>query len=169
MSFFRHGRSTGPMQFKTNRGAETPLLIVRDESHRLSLGGLPSGRARLRFAECAHRAMKEFRRSSCFQPTATCGLTGCLSPGVHSNIILLSLVELNSSLRRCITVVKSRGTAHQFDSREYVIKEGGMHLLPIEESAALRLPVSQYSSMLSRAPTRFHSGSIALSGQQDAP
>jgi KaiC/GvpD/RAD55 family RecA-like ATPase len=83
------------------------------------------------------------------------------------NIILLSLVELNSSLRRCVTVVKSRGTAHQFDSREYVIKEGGMHLLPVEESPALSLPLSQYSSILSRAPTRFHSRTNAFSGSQD--
>ena len=65
---------------------------------------------------------------------------------IVDNIILLSLVELNSSLRRCITVVKSRGTAHQFDSREYVIGEGGMHLLPVEENPAIRLPLSQYSS-----------------------
>src|SRR6202041_3834190 len=49
---------------------------------------------------------------------------------IVDNLILLSLVELNSSLRRCITVVKSRGCAHQFDSREYVIREGGIHLLP---------------------------------------
>src|ERR1700723_4033838 len=49
---------------------------------------------------------------------------------IVDNLILLSLVELNSSLRRCITVVKSRGSAHQFDSREYVIREGGIHLLP---------------------------------------
>ena len=87
---------------------------------------------------------------------------------IVDNIILLSLVELNSSLRRCVTVVKSRGTAHQFDSREYVIKEGGMHLLPVEESPALSLPLSQYSSILSRAPTRFHSRTNAFSGSQGA-
>jgi len=42
MSFFRHARSIGPMDEQSNRGAEAPLLIVRDESHRLSLGGLLS-------------------------------------------------------------------------------------------------------------------------------
>jgi hypothetical protein len=35
-----------------------PLLIVRDESHRLSLAGLLSSRARLRFAGCVQFAMK---------------------------------------------------------------------------------------------------------------
>jgi hypothetical protein len=87
VSFFRHGRSTGPMELKTNRGAETPLLIVRDESHRLSLSGLPSGRARLRFTGCAHHAMKEIRPSNCFQPTAICGLTGCLNQWVHPTFV----------------------------------------------------------------------------------
>jgi circadian clock protein KaiC len=85
---------------------------------------------------------------------------------IVDNIILLSLVELNSSLRRCITVVKSRGSAHQFDSREYVIKEGGIHLLPADEAEpSQRLPVAQYSSVLSRAPTRFHSRVSAASAQ----
>ena len=76
---------------------------------------------------------------------------------IVDNIILLSLVELNSSLRRCITVVKSRGSAHQFDSREYVIGEGGIHLLPVDDDPPVQLPFSNYSSVLSRAPTRFQS------------
>jgi circadian clock protein KaiC len=75
---------------------------------------------------------------------------------IVDNIILLSMVELNNSLRRCITVVKSRGSAHQFDSREYVIREGGIHLLPPDGDAIPQLPFSQYSSILSRAPTRFN-------------
>src|SRR5579863_959516 len=74
---------------------------------------------------------------------------------IVDNIILLSLVELNSSLRRCITVVKARGSAHQFDSREYVIGEGGIHLLPVDAALPVNLPFSNYSSVLSRAPTRF--------------
>jgi circadian clock protein KaiC len=74
---------------------------------------------------------------------------------IVDNIILLSLVELNSSLRRCITVVKARGSAHQFDSREYTIGEGGIHLLPVDEALPASLPFSNYSSVLSRAPTRF--------------
>jgi circadian clock protein KaiC len=74
---------------------------------------------------------------------------------IVDNIILLSLVELNSSLRRCITVVKARGSAHQFDSREYTIGEGGIQLRPISEALPVNLPFSHYSSILSRAPTRF--------------
>ena len=45
MSFFRHARSIGPMDLKYYRGTGVPLLIVRDESHRLSLGGVLSSRA----------------------------------------------------------------------------------------------------------------------------
>jgi circadian clock protein KaiC len=74
---------------------------------------------------------------------------------IVDNIILLSLVEIDNSLRRCVTVVKARGSAHQFDSREYEIREGGIHLLPPDEVLPLRLPLSRYSSILSRAPTRF--------------
>ena len=74
---------------------------------------------------------------------------------IVDNIILLSLVELDNSLRRCVTVVKSRGTAHQFDSREYEIRQGGIHLLPADGPLPLQLPISSYSSVLSRAPTRF--------------
>jgi hypothetical protein len=104
MSFLRHARSIGPMWVLAlckaepecrlplvgpgdgHRGATeiAPLLIVRDESHRLFLGGLRSRRARLRFAGCVHFAMKEYCRSRDFQRTANSGLTGCLSRGVHS-------------------------------------------------------------------------------------
>jgi circadian clock protein KaiC len=81
---------------------------------------------------------------------------------IVDNIILLSLVELNTALRRCITVVKSRGSAHQFDSREYTIGEGGIHLLPGSEIAPLHLPFAQYSSILSRAPTRFSTSAASV-------
>ena len=94
MSFFRHGRSIGPMYGKQNRGTEAPLLIVHDESHRLSLGGVLSSRARFRFAGCVHHAMNKFRRSSNSQRTAICGLTGCLNQWVH-----LSVVNLKRSVR----------------------------------------------------------------------
>ena len=73
---------------------------------------------------------------------------------IVDNIILLSLVEINSSLRRCITVVKSRGSKHEVDSREYVIGQGGITLLPFEGNVAKALPLSSYASILSRAPNR---------------
>jgi hypothetical protein len=81
MSFFRHGRSIGPMYGKQNRGTEAPLLIVRDESHRLSLGRLLSSRACLRFTGCVQFAMKKYGRSRNFQRTANSVLTVCVSLG----------------------------------------------------------------------------------------
>ncbi len=83
---------------------------------------------------------------------------------IVDNIILLSLVELDNSLRRCITVVKSRGCPHQFDSREYVIREGGIHLLPVDEAPPVHLPLARYSSVLSRAPTRFNASQTGSPG-----
>ena len=76
---------------------------------------------------------------------------------IVDNILLLSLVEINSSLRRCATVVKARGSKHEFDSREYVIEQGGIRLLPFNEvsETVKALPFSAYSSILSRAPSRF--------------
>src|ERR1700724_3968553 len=101
MSFLRHARSIGPMGVLTSPTAEAeyrlplvgtgiwhkgateiaPLLIVRDESHRLSLGGLVSTRARLRFAGCVQFAMKVYGRSRNFQRTAHSVLTVCVSRG----------------------------------------------------------------------------------------
>jgi circadian clock protein KaiC len=73
---------------------------------------------------------------------------------IVDNIILLSLVEIKSSLRRCLTVVKARGSPHEFDSREYVIGPGGITLLPFDETVAKVLPLASYNSVLSRAPNR---------------
>jgi hypothetical protein len=54
----RHRRSIGPtssvFNAEKNKGAAAPLLMVRDESHRLSLGELLSSIARFRFAGCFH-------------------------------------------------------------------------------------------------------------------
>jgi len=76
---------------------------------------------------------------------------------IVDNIILLSLVEIKSSLRRCLTVVKARGSPHEFDSREYVIGQGGITLLPFDENVAKALPLASYNSILSRAPSRMSS------------
>jgi circadian clock protein KaiC len=76
---------------------------------------------------------------------------------IVDNIILLSLVEINSSLRRCVTVVKARGSNHEFDSREYEIGQGGIKLLPFDPGTASRakaLSLANYSSILSRSPSR---------------
>ena len=82
---------------------------------------------------------------------------------IVDNIILLSLVEINSSLRRCATVVKARGSKHEFDSREYVIGQGGIKLLPFEPSTAAVRPFAAYTSILSRAPNRL----VAVHGQNE--
>ena len=127
MSFLRHARSIGPMWVLTSRKAQpgcrlplvgtanrhkgateiAPLLIVRDESHRLSLGGLLSSRARLRFAGCVQSAMKEYGRSRNFQRTANSVLTVCVSSGDKRNPtarlllhILASVAEFESELIR---------------------------------------------------------------------
>ena len=74
---------------------------------------------------------------------------------IVDNIILLSLVELGNTLHRCIAVVKARGSKHEFDTREFRIGQGGISLLPVEETAKLPArPIESYSSVMSRAPTR---------------
>jgi len=73
---------------------------------------------------------------------------------IVDNLILMSLVEINNSLHRCITVVKSRGSKHSFDTREFTIGQGGISLVPLEKSLIPTVPLQDYSSLLSRAPTR---------------
>ena len=74
---------------------------------------------------------------------------------IVDNIIVLSLVELGNSVHRCIAVVKARGCKHEFETREFTIGQGGIALLPLDQSKVLEaLPVETYSSVLSRAPTR---------------
>jgi circadian clock protein KaiC len=74
---------------------------------------------------------------------------------IVDNLILMSLVEINNALHRCISVVKSRGSKHSFDTREFVIGQGGISLVPMEQNPAPAVPLQSYSSLLSRAPTRF--------------
>jgi circadian clock protein KaiC len=74
---------------------------------------------------------------------------------IVDNLVLMSLVEINNSLHRCISVVKSRGSKHSFDTREFVIGQGGISLVPLEKKLVPTLPLQGYSSLLSRAPTRF--------------
>ena len=107
MSFLRHGRSIGPMGEKSKRKPTKPEgecrlplvgtrasvkdategtrlgLIVRDESHRVSLGGLLSSRASLRFPGCSQFAMKVSGQSREYHRLASSVLTVCLSPGGH--------------------------------------------------------------------------------------
>jgi circadian clock protein KaiC len=73
---------------------------------------------------------------------------------IVDNLILMSLVEIDSSLHRCISVVKARGCHHSFDTREFVIGPGGITLIPRNMGAEVAPPLQDYSSLLSRAPTR---------------
>jgi circadian clock protein KaiC len=73
---------------------------------------------------------------------------------IVDNLILMSLVEINNSLHRCMSVVKARGSKHSFDTREFEIGQGGISLVPLEENQVRPLPLQSYSSLLSRAPTR---------------
>jgi circadian clock protein KaiC len=74
---------------------------------------------------------------------------------IVDNLVLMSLVEINNGLHRCISVVKSRGTKHSFDTREFTIGQGGISLVPLEEDLVPATPLQNYSSLLGRAPTRF--------------
>jgi circadian clock protein KaiC len=90
---------------------------------------------------------------------------------IVDNLILLSLVEINNSLHRCISVVKSRASKHSFDTREYVIGHGGISLVPLEQDQTPAVPLQSYSSLLSRAPTRFSvpkqiNGGTAVQGRE---
>jgi circadian clock protein KaiC len=74
---------------------------------------------------------------------------------IVDNLVLMNLVEINNALHRCISVVKSRGTKHSFDTREFAIGQGGISLVPLEEDLVPAIPLQNYSSLLGRAPTRF--------------
>jgi circadian clock protein KaiC len=74
---------------------------------------------------------------------------------IVDNLILMNMVEINNSLHRCISLVKSRGTKHSFDTREFLIGQGGIALVPLEENLVPAIPLQEYSSLLGRAPTRF--------------
>src|SRR5450755_4522961 len=83
---------------------------------------------------------------------------------VVDNLILLNLAEFGPNLRRFRTVVKSRGSKHEFDSREYFIGQGGIAFAPREENAPALLPASSYSSILSRAPPRLRTAQPEANG-----
>jgi circadian clock protein KaiC len=74
---------------------------------------------------------------------------------IVDNLVLMNLVEINNALHRCISVVKSRGTKHSFDTREFAIGQGGISLVPLEEDLVPAIALQNYSSLLGRAPTRF--------------
>jgi circadian clock protein KaiC len=66
---------------------------------------------------------------------------------IVDNIVLLSLVEIDNSLRRCISVTKARASNHSFDTREFVIGQGGISLVSLEQNLVPAVPVQRYSSL----------------------
>ena len=75
---------------------------------------------------------------------------------IVDNLILMSIVEIDDSFHRCISVVKARGSNHSFQTREFVIGEGGITLVPQDKNVEVRTLLQDYSSLLGRAPTRLH-------------
>ena len=89
---------------------------------------------------------------------------------IVDNIILMNLVELGNSIHRGITVVKARGSNHEFDTREFTIGQGGITLKAQEEGAGgvSALPFPSYYGVLSRAPARL-SPYYPIGGVNPAP
>jgi circadian clock protein KaiC len=77
---------------------------------------------------------------------------------ISDNIVLLNYVEISTTLRRAITVPKTRGSKPDQQTREYIIKSGGIAVLdettvPQAEKVP-QLPLSCYYGVLARSPTR---------------
>ena len=71
------------------------------------------------------------------------------------NVILLRFVELANSLRRAVVVLKTRGSDHANDIREYVVTKEGIQILPIGPDVTVPvLSIQQYSHLLTQQPTR---------------
>lgn len=86
---------------------------------------------------------------------------------IVDNIIVLSLVELGNTLHRSIAVVKARGCKHEFDTREFIVGQGGIQLLPLDKNGQLpSMPLESYSSVMSRAPTRHSFRRAAAAGER---
>jgi hypothetical protein len=73
---------------------------------------------------------------------------------IVDNLILMSIVEINDSLHRCISVVKARGSNHSNQTREFVIGAGGIAPVAQNKSVEITAPLHTFSSLLGRAPTR---------------
>lgn len=80
------------------------------------------------------------------------------SSAIVDNIVLLNYVEISTQIRRAITIPKARGTKPDQRTREYVIQQGGIHILDDSSVDGVervpQLPLSSYYGVLARAPTR---------------
>jgi circadian clock protein KaiC len=96
----------------------------------------------------------------CYENPELFGMTSYMPnfgvTSVIDNIVLVNLVETGDRFRYAMTVPKARGSGHLTATREFVIGQGGVRLLPLdgEEAAAPLPPFPSYANILSRAPTR---------------
>lgn len=77
---------------------------------------------------------------------------------IADNIVLMNFVEISTHLRRAVTVSKCHGPTTEEQTREFVIRKGGICLLdestvPNSERVP-QLPLSSYYGVLARSPTR---------------
>jgi len=73
---------------------------------------------------------------------------------IVDNILVLNFVELGNTLRRSLTIAKTRGRNNQFVTREFSIGPGGISMPSDSAEPLPQLPFSRYYGLLSRAPTR---------------
>jgi hypothetical protein len=153
LNIYAHSqRSSEPLRTRTSRSSMERQVIGPHWLIRLStaISFMPwycwPGKHRLMTTFFSNENL-EFLGLSPFMPDFAVSL-------IVDNIIMLSLVEINSTFRSCLTVVKAEGIPHEFDSREYVIGRGGITLLPFDEKVAKALPLAGYAGILNRAPAR---------------
>ena len=77
--------------------------------------------------------------------TGVAQVTGIGMSPLIDTVILLRYVEINSEMRKAISVLKMRGSGHDKKIRELVINEKGMKI---------KLPFSEYSGILSGSPVK---------------
>jgi circadian clock protein KaiC len=78
---------------------------------------------------------------------------------ILDNIIMLRFVELGNTLRRALVVLKTRGSGHANDIREYVITSQGIDIIPINPNVPVPvLSMQQYAHLLTQYPSVHESG-----------
>ena len=83
------------------------------------------------------------------------------------NIIMLRFVEVANELRRAIVVLKTRGSDHARDIREYVITGQGLEILPIDPGISVPvLSLQQYSHILTGFPVPREEGAPRGTGRR---
>ncbi len=148
--------------------------IEKNQIDRLVVDGLTAIRNALhddrRFREFMHGLMAFTKQRLmttvlCYEHPELFGMSRFMpDSGISSivdNIVLLNFVELGDRLHRALTVVKARGSNHALTTREYVIGQGGIEVLPGEPTKFGGGVFANYFNVLSRAPTRFVRSPVA--------